>query len=62
MDGAQEVERNRAARAVSAKVDTAMRGRVSFGEPEENPDVPIDAATCGAFVGRFDVRNGLVKA
>jgi Flp pilus assembly protein TadG len=33
MDGAQEVERNRAARAVSAKVHTGARGHVSFGEP-----------------------------
>jgi len=36
MDGAQEVERKRAARAVSAKVDTGARGCVSFGEPTEN--------------------------
>jgi hypothetical protein len=36
MDGAKEVERNRAARAVSAKVHTRVSGRVSFGEPAEN--------------------------
>jgi hypothetical protein len=36
MDGAQEVERKRAAQAVSAKVDTGARECVSFGEPVEN--------------------------
>jgi hypothetical protein len=36
MDGAQEVKRNRAAHAVSAKVDIRARRRVSFGELEEN--------------------------
>ncbi len=54
MDGAQEVERNRTARAVSAKVHTRERRRVSFGEPEEN--------TCGrrrgALLGRFGWTNG----
>ncbi len=35
MDGAQEVERKRAAQAVSAKVDTGARECVSFGEPAE---------------------------
>jgi hypothetical protein len=35
MDGAQEVERNHAARAVSAKVHTRGWECVSFGEPGE---------------------------
>src|SRR4051812_20722057 len=33
MDGALEVKKNHAAHAVSAKVHTGARGRVSFGEP-----------------------------
>jgi|SRR5579871_2638037 len=41
MDGAQEVQRNRAVRAVSAKVDTGVRRRVSFGEPEDS--VPFES-------------------
>jgi hypothetical protein len=36
MDGAQEVERKRAAYAVSAIVHTLAWRRVSFGEPAEN--------------------------
>jgi Flp pilus assembly protein TadG len=36
MDGAQEVEKNRTALAVYAKVYTGRRRRVSFGEPKEN--------------------------
>jgi|SRR5579863_1416868 Flp pilus assembly protein TadG len=36
MDDVQEVERNRAPQAVSAKVHTRVGGRVSFGEPEES--------------------------
>jgi Flp pilus assembly protein TadG len=36
MDGAQEVERNRAEQAVYAKGYTSRRRRVSFGEPDEN--------------------------
>ena len=48
MDGAQEVERNGAAQAVSAKVDTGVRPRVSFGEPDENTGV-------GGWRGWFQV-------
>lgn len=48
MDGALEVERNRAAQAVSAKVHTRMHRRVSFGEPEQNTRVGT-----GAFPMRF---------
>src|SRR5579864_2887840 len=44
MDGAQEVERNRTAQAVSAKVHTRARRRVSFGEPEDNTGVRSEAA------------------
>jgi Flp pilus assembly protein TadG len=53
MDGAQEVERNRTASAVSAKVHTRERRRVSFGEPEENTGV----RRRGAILERFDWTN-----
>jgi Flp pilus assembly protein TadG len=43
MDGAQEVERKRTVRAVSAKVHTHARKRVSFGEPEQNTCVRAEA-------------------
>lgn len=46
MDGAQEVERKRAARAVSAKVDTGARGCVSFGEPSEPAEITLVGASC----------------
>ena len=62
MDGAQEVERKRTVRAVSAIVHTRARRRVSFGEPEENTGVRAEAAVCGAFVGRTGVWIGLWRA
>ena len=39
MDGAQEVERIRATRIVSANVDMGVRRRVSFGEPKNGSEV-----------------------
>src|ERR1700722_14889739 len=70
MDGAQEVERNRAARAVSAKVHTRAGRRVSFGEPEENTCVGKRDAILGRFrwtdgcgnrFGVASLRNGDVR-
>jgi hypothetical protein len=58
MDGAQEVERNRTARAVSAKVHTRARRRVSFGEPGENTSVDAEAAGLSRFGRRFRWTNG----
>jgi len=50
MDDAQEVERNRAAQAVSAKVHTRAGGRVSFGEPEENGGAGPKPQSLSTFV------------
>ena len=58
MDGAHEVERNRTARAVSAKVHTRARRRVSFGEPGENTSVDAEAAGLSRFGRRFRWTNG----
>jgi hypothetical protein len=52
MDGAHEVERKRAAQAVSAKVDTGARGCVSFGEPQKTRLLARRANSRGAIVGR----------
>lgn len=57
MDGAQEVERNRTARAVSAKVHTRARRRVSFGEPGENTGVRTEATS----LRRFRWTNGCAE-
>lgn len=55
MDGAQEVERNRTARAVSAKVDTGVRQLVSFGEPGEKTKFgPTSAAILRRLRGSED--------
>jgi hypothetical protein len=44
MDDGQEVERNRAAKAVSAKVHTRVGRCVSYGEPEENTCIGTGSA------------------
>jgi len=61
MDGAQEVERNRTARAVSAKVHTRARRRVSFGEPGDNTSVDAEAAGLSRFGRRFRWTNGCAE-
>ena len=70
MDGAQEVERNRTARAVSAKVHTRTRRRVSFGEPGENKSARAEAAIlrrfrwtneCADWFGVDPRESGLVR-
>jgi hypothetical protein len=63
MDGAQGVERNRAAQAVSAKVHTGARRHVSFGEPEKRCDEPQNGSsrdsgwTNGYGIGLYWVRG-----
>ena len=59
MDGAQEVERKRAAQAVSAKVDTGARECVSFGEPVENTLVAASCEFSRDFRGRMRCEFGL---
>jgi hypothetical protein len=54
MDGAKEVERNRAARAVSAKVHTRARRRVSFGGPAET----MGSEECGDLATHFRTSRG----
>jgi hypothetical protein len=54
MDGAQEMERKRTARAVSANVHTRARRCVSFGEPEEKSGVQEE----GVDLRRFRWTNG----
>lgn len=59
MDGGQEVERNRAAQAVSAKVHTRVGECVSYGEPEEHTSIETGSAAwlrqhrTNVCVGRF---------
>src|ERR1700685_3495087 len=54
MDGAQEMERKRTARAVSANLHTRARRCVSFGEPEEKSGVQEE----GVDLRRFRWTNG----
>jgi Flp pilus assembly protein TadG len=61
MDGAQEVERNRTAQAVSAKVHTRTRRRVSFGEPSKNTSVRAEATVMARFGRRFGWTNGCAE-
>ena len=58
MDGAREVERKRAAYAVSANVHTRAWQRVSFGEPVDNPSGCGPSESRGTFVGRVGCELG----
>jgi hypothetical protein len=61
MDGAQEVERIRAARAMSANVHISVLRRVSFGEPPRKRTRSAQCHDCGDFLRRSNARIGLVR-